>query len=67
MKEGARFARNASWGQASDSALGRIILCRSISRAVWRQGRSLGQELIKAYPLAQQHLQFDEETGRLSL
>ncbi|CAK0907052.1 unnamed protein product, partial [Prorocentrum cordatum] len=67
MKEGARFARNASLGQASDSTLGRIILCRSISRAVWRQDCTLGQKLIKAYPLAKQYLQYDAETSRISL
>ncbi|CAK0821636.1 unnamed protein product, partial [Prorocentrum cordatum] len=67
MKEGARFARNASLGQASDSILGRIILCRSISRAVWRQDLTLGNKLIKAYPLAKQFLQIDAETNRIYL
>eukprot|EP00959_Pyramimonas_sp_CCMP1952_P252722 5280108-Pyramimonas_sp.AAC.1 len=72
MKEAARFARNcllqgARGAHGSSSLLGRIILCRSIGRAVWRQDYRLGSGLISAYPLAARFLGICSTSRRLWL
>eukprot|EP00959_Pyramimonas_sp_CCMP1952_P320725 6711608-Pyramimonas_sp.AAC.1 len=46
---------------------GRIILYRSIARAVWRHDRKLGTILLQAHVAARSLLQVDADAGVLSL
>ena len=67
MTEGAKVARNATLHREPQSRLGRIILYRSIARAIWRQDAKLGSILLQARPLARELMSLDLSTGVLAL
>eukprot|EP00959_Pyramimonas_sp_CCMP1952_P090089 1886131-Pyramimonas_sp.AAC.1 len=66
MREAARYARNAMFTHDPTNPESKMIILRSVARAVWRQDIVLARRLLR-YDLAREHLSVDESTRRISL